>query len=183
MAESIYSIDVKKNDGTHATLAEHKGEVLLIVNVASKCGLTPQYTALEQAHERFAKKGLAILGFPANDFLGQEPGTDAEIKEFCESKYKVQFPIYGKISVVGEAQHPLYKALTAARPTPETTGGDMREKLAGYGHVSKHESDVLWNFEKFLVSRKGEVVARFLPDVTPDDPRLVKAIEAELAKS
>ena len=183
MTDSLYGIDVKKNDGTSATLAEHQGDVLLIVNVASKCGLTPQYEALEKTYEKYEKQGLKILGFPANNFGAQEPGTDEEIKTFCDSKFGVKFPLYAKISVKGDDEHPLYKALTAAKPKAEETGNEFETKLAGYGVKREKADDIMWNFEKFLVSRKGEVVARFQPDVTPDDPRLVKALEAELAKS
>ncbi len=184
MSESLYDIPVKNIDGSAASLGDHKGKVLLVVNVASKCGLTPQYTALEKIYEQFKGKGLEVLGFPANNFGAQEPGTEAEIKEFCTSKFDVKFPLFSKLSVVGEDQHPLYKALTHAKPTPEDTGDDFKKKLAGYGvPPKKNESDITWNFEKFVVDRHGKVVARFNPDVTPDDPRLLKTIEAELAKN
>jgi glutathione peroxidase len=183
MSESVYEIPVKNIDGSAASLADHKGKVLLVVNVASKCGLTPQYTALEKVYETYKDKGLEVLGFPANNFMGQEPGSEAEIKEFCTSKYDVKFPLFSKISVVGEDQHPLYKALTTAQPKAEDTGDDFRKKLAGYGSVPKQENDVLWNFEKFVIDRHGKVVARFNPDVTPDDPRLTKVLEAEIAKA
>ncbi len=183
MSESVYEIPVKNIDGSAASLADHKGKVLLVVNVASKCGLTPQYTALEKLYESYKGKGLEVLGFPANNFGGQEPGTEAEIKEFCSTKYDVKFPLFSKISVAGDDQHPLYKALIDAQPKAENTGNEFKEKLAGYGRVPKTESEILWNFEKFVVDRHGKVVARFNPDVTPDDPRLTKVLDAELAKS
>ncbi|HVY85082.1 MAG TPA: glutathione peroxidase [Caulobacterales bacterium] len=178
---ALDAIPLQRIDGAPDTLAAHRGKVLLIVNVASKCGLTPQYEGLEKLFEDKRAQGLEVLGFPANNFKGQEPGTNEEIAAFCDSTYKVQFPMFAKISVVGEDQHPLYAALTAAKP--EATGeGPMRERLAGYKIDTAPPPNVLWNFEKFLVGRNGAVVARFSPDVTPDDPRLVAAINAELAK-
>lgn len=181
MAAALYDIPVKKIDGAAGTLSPYKGKVLLVVNVASKCGLTPQYTALEKLYQSKRAAGLEILGFPANNFKGQEPGTDAEIQSFCSTSYDVHFPLFSKISVLGGDQHPLYKQLTAAQPSA-TGEGPMRERLKGYGIETSQGNDVLWNFEKFLVSRDGKVVGRFAPDVTPDDPRLVAAIDAELAK-
>lgn len=175
----IADIPLKTIDGGEDTLAAHRGKVLLVVNVASKCGLTPQYEGLEQLFKDKKDAGLEVLGFPANNFMGQEPGTDDEIQSFCSMNFGVSFPLYSKISVVGEDQHPLYAALTAAQP--DATGeGPMREKLKGYG-VNATPPDVLWNFEKFLVSRSGEVVARFAPDVPPTDPRLLEAVDAQLA--
>lgn len=167
-------------DGSTDTLASHAGEVVLVVNVASQCGLTPQYAGLQQLFVDHRDAGFIILAFPANDFGAQEPGTDAEIAEFCSSQYAVTFPVLSKISVVGEDQHPLYGALTAAVPTAD--GKDaMREGLRGHGMTPTEDPDVLWNFEKFLVARDGRVVARFAPAVAPDDPTLVAAIESELA--
>jgi glutathione peroxidase len=178
---ALYDIPVKHIDGTDATLAEHKGEVLLIVNVASKCGLTPQYDALEKVYETYHDKRFAVLGFPANDFAGQEPGTNEEIQTFCSTKFNVTFPLYEKIAVTGDAQHPLYAHLTNAVPAAEGTA-DFRKKLTGYGMTPAPEPAVLWNFEKFLVNRSGDVVRRFSPDTPPDDPKVTAAIEAELAK-
>ena len=184
MSESLYDIPVKNIDGSAASLGNHKGKVLLVVNVASKCGLTPQYTALEKLYEAHKDKGLEVLGFPANNFGAQEPGTEAEIKEFCTSKFDVKFPLFSKISVNGADRHPLYDALTGAQPKAADTGDDFKKKLAEYGvPPAKNPSDITWNFEKFIVDRHGKVVARFNPDVTPDDPRLLKALEAELAKN
>ena len=182
MTVSLYDIPLRQIDGSISRLAEYRGNVLLVVNVASKCGLTPQYTGLESLYQDKQAKGLQVLGFPANNFKGQEPGSDSEIANFCSTNYDVHFPLFSKISVLGEDQHPLYTLLTAAQPAA-IGDGPFRERLKGYGVSSENPADVLWNFEKFLVSRKGEVVARFAPDVDADDPRLVSAIDAELAKS
>jgi len=179
---SIQDIPLKRIDGSNDTLAAHKGKVLLIVNVASKCGLTPQYGGLEALYQGKRALGLEVLGFPANDFKGQEPGSEAEISSFCSLNYDVKFPLYSKISVLGEAQHPLYAALTAAKP--DAIGdGPFREQLTQYGVHPERKEDVLWNFEKFLIGRNGDVVGRFAPDVTADDPRLMAAIDDELAKA
>lgn len=179
---AIHDIPLKRIDGSDDTLAAHRGKVLLVVNVASKCGLTPQYAGLEALYQGRREQGLEVLGFPANDFKGQEPGTNAEISAFCSLNYDVKFPLYSKISVLGEGQHPLYAALTAAQP--DATGdGPFREKLVQYGVQPASRQDVLWNFEKFLIGRNGDVVGRFAPDVAADDPRLVAAIDAELAKA
>ena len=179
---AIQDIPLKRIDGSGDTLGAHKGKVLLVVNVASKCGLTPQYTGLEALYQDKRAQGLEVLGFPANNFKGQEPGSEAEISAFCSLNYDVKFPLYSKISVLGEDQHPLYAALTAAQP--DATGdGPFREKLTQYGVHPDRKEDVLWNFEKFLIGRNGKVVGRFAPDVTADDPRLVAAIAAELAKA
>jgi len=181
MTESLHDIPFKQMDGAQRTLADYRGQVLLLVNVASKCGLTPQYAGLETLYQEKRARGLAILGFPANDFAGQEPGTDSEIASFCQLSYDVHFPIFSKISVAGAGRHPLYAGLIAAQP--EAIGdGPFRERLKGYGIETKNPADVLWNFEKFLVSRSGDVVGRFAPDVAADDPRLVAAIDAELAR-
>ena len=177
----LSDIALTRIDGSDATLAAYRGKVLLVVNVASKCGLTPQYEGLEKLYQARRAQGLEILGFPANDFKGQEPGTDAEIQQFCTLNYDVHFPLFSKISVVGPDRHPLYAALTRAQPAA-IGDGPFRERLKGYGIAPGAPDDVLWNFEKFLVSRAGEVVARFAPDVAADDPRLVQAIDAELAK-
>jgi glutathione peroxidase len=178
---SLYEIPVTRIDGTKGSLEPFRGKVALLVNVASACGLTPQYEGLEKAYEAYRDRGFAVLGFPANEFGAQEPGSNEEIQSFCSTKFGVQFPMFEKIVVKGPETHPLYQHLVAARPSAEGAAG-MRAKLAGYGIPVENETDVLWNFEKFLVSRTGEVVARFSPDVTPDDPRLTSAIEAELAK-
>jgi glutathione peroxidase len=180
MTSALQDIPLKRIDGRDTSLAAFRGKVLLIVNVASECGLTPQYEGLEKLHRAKHEQGLEVLGFPANDFGGQEPGTDAEIGAFCSSKFDVRFPLFSKISVLGDGKHPLYVALTAAQPAA-TGDGPFRERLKGYGIESTDRTAVLWNFEKFLVGRNGDVVARFAPDVTAEDPRLLAAIDAALA--
>jgi glutathione peroxidase len=154
---------MKRLDGTEQDLGAYRGQVLLLVNVASKCGLTPQYDGLEALYERYRPKGFAVLGFPANDFAGQEPGSDAEIASFCRTNYGVQFPLFSKITVKGAGQHPLYEKLTSL---PAPIGGDVQ-----------------WNFQKYLVDRRGEVVAKFDPRTAPDDPGLVAKIEELLGQS
>ena len=159
---SLYDIPLKTLHGEPATLAEHKGKALLLVNVASKCGLTPQYTGLEQLHEAYADRGFSVLGFPCNQFGGQEPGGAEEIETFCSMTYGVTFPLYEKVEVNGDDRHPLFDELTATADAEGKAG------------------DISWNFEKFLVSPEGEVVARFNPTVTPSAPEVVSAIEANL---
>jgi glutathione peroxidase len=149
-------------DGNPGSLGEHAGKALLLVNVASKCGLTPQYTGLEQLQETYGERGFTVLGFPCNQFGGQEPGSPEEIATFCSATYGVTFPMYEKIDVNGSARHPLYEQLTAV-PDADGTAGDIQ-----------------WNFEKFLVSPSGEVVGRFRPRTEPQDPELVAAVEAQL---
>lgn len=159
---ALYDIPLKTLDGNDATLGELKGKALLVVNVASKCGLTPQYEGLEELHRKYAERGFSVVGFPSNQFKGQEPGTSEEIKEFCSMTYGITFPIYEKIEVNGENRHPVYEILTEV-PDAEGTAGDIR-----------------WNFEKFVLSPDGEVVARFGPLVAPDDENLIRTIEAQL---
>jgi glutathione peroxidase len=178
---SIYDIPVKTIQGQDTTLNVYQGKVLLIVNVASKCGLTPQYEGLQKLYAAKENKDLEILGFPSNDFLAQEPDPEAKIQEFCSTTYQIDFPLFAKIPVVGENKHPLYAALTQA--IPERIGeGPWWQDLVEYGLTPNNPPEILWNFEKFLVNKQGEVVARFAPDITADDPRIVKAIEIELAK-
>ena len=178
----IYDIPLKRIDGQPTTLDAFKGKVLLAVNVASKCGLTPQYEGLEALYRAKSGEGLEILGFPANNFLAQEPGTDEDIADFCSITYDVTFPMFSKISVVGADKHPLYEAFTTAQPDA-VSAGPMRERLEKFGIPVSPEGEVLWNFEKFLISKTGRIVERFAPDVTADDPRLVAAIDRELTKS
>jgi glutathione peroxidase len=178
---TIQDIPLETITGEPATLGGYRGQVLLVVNVASKCGLTPQYEALERLHERFREQGFSVLGFPANDFLDQEPGTNEEIAEFCATTFGVQFPMFAKLAVTGADRHPLYRELTAAIPRAEGDPDVMRERLRGYGIPVTDEPEVLWNFEKFLVSRAGDVVGRFAPDVTPDDELVTSAVERELS--
>jgi len=182
MANEIYEIPVKKIDGTETNLSEFKNKVLLVVNVASECGLTPQYEGLQKLYSKYKDKGFEILAFPANNFMEQEPGTNAEIAQFCETNYNVKFPLFSKISVKGENQHPLYKYLTETKPKTDVNDGVLEENLAGYGHKRLTEAEVLWNFEKFLIAKNGTIAARFAPDVTAEDSRLVEKIENELVK-
>jgi glutathione peroxidase len=158
----IYDADVQALDGSPADLSDYEGKALLIVNVASQCGLTPQYAGLQQLHEQYGDRGFAVLGFPCNQFGAQEPGTSDEIKTFCETNYGVTFPMFSKIEVNGDGRHALYDQLTAVEDAEGQAG------------------DVQWNFEKFLIAPDGEIVARFRPMVTPEDPALVGAIEEQL---
>ena len=184
MSASILDIPIKKITGEDTSLAEFNGHVLLVVNVASKCGLTPQYEGLEKIYEQYKGQGLVVAGFPANDFKAQEPGTNEEIQTFCTTNFGVKFPLFEKITVVGPEKHPLYKALIAAQPKAVSVSEvPWRDKLKGYGIEANAEPELLWNFEKLLVSRSGEVVERFAPDTQPDAPELRAAIESELAKS
>ena len=181
MSNSVYGIPVNTITGQKTDLNQYAGKVLLVVNTASKCGLTPQYEGLEKLYQQKKQQGFEILGFPANNFNGQEPGSDDEINSFCSLNYDVSFPLFSKISVNGNDQHPLYARLIEAQP--QTTGdGPMRDKLKSFGIEHSNAPEVLWNFEKFLINKKGEVVARFAPDITADDARIVAAIDAELAK-
>ena len=183
MAALVYDIPVRKITGADASLAEFKGKVLLVVNVASKCGLTKQYDGLEKLYEKYRDQGLVIAGFPANDFAGQEPGTNEEIQNFCSTTFNVQFPLFDKITVVGAQKHPLYATLIQEQPTAASSSEvPFREKLKGYGMTPNPEPEILWNFEKFLVSRSGDVVKRFSPDTLPDAPELIAAIKEELGK-
>ncbi|MBB3813265.1 glutathione peroxidase [Xanthomonas arboricola] len=182
MSQTLYDIPVARIDGEPATLADYRGKVLLVVNVASKCGLTPQYESLEALYRDKQAQGLEVLGFPANDFKGQEPDSEAEIAQFCQLTYDVTFPMFSKIAVTGAEIHPLYQQLTSAQP--QATGdGPMREKLAGYGIAPNPAPGVLWNFEKFLIGRDGQVIDRFAPDVPADDARLRAAVDAALASA
>lgn len=159
---SIYDFTLKDLDGKEVNLGSFRGKVLMIVNVASKCGFTPQYEQLEAIYKRYKDQGFVVLGFPANNFMGQEPGTDAEIKEFCTTKYGVTFPMFAKISVTGADQHPLYRYLTHKSTNPEFSG------------------DITWNFNKFLVDRSGKIVARFGSKEKPDAGNVTAAIEKAL---
>ncbi len=182
MAHDLASIPLTRLDGSADALANHAGKVLLVVNVASKCGLTPQYEGLEALYQAKADSGLEVLGFPANDFGAQEPGTHEEIAEFCKLNYGVSFPLFAKADVTGPDKQPLYAALTQALPVKQGPAEEFRERLKGYGMTPTQDPEVLWNFEKFLIARDGTVAARFAPGVTPDDPALLAAVEAELAK-
>ena len=183
--QSLFDVPLTTIKGDAATLADYKGRVLLIVNVASKCGLTPQYTGLEDLYNQFKDQGLVVLGFPANDFAGQEPGTNQEIAQFCSTEYPVSLPLFSKISVAGPQKHPLYQQLTSAEPTRIANNDELRSHLAEYAEENNLPGpnalpEVLWNFEKFVIDREGKVVARFNPDVTAEDPQLISTIEEAL---
>ena len=183
MQQDILNTAVTTLDGEETTLERYQGNVLLVVNVASKCGLTPQYEQLEALQQRQEAKGFSVLGFPCNQFLGQEPGSAEEIKTFCSTTYGVTFPMFAKIDVNGEQRHPLYQKLVAAAPdaiAPEGSG--FYERMASKGRAPQTPGDILWNFEKFLIGRDGQIIQRFSPDMTPDDPTLVAAIERALAQ-
>jgi glutathione peroxidase len=161
--KSIYDFTLNSIDGQPVPLSAYKGKVLLLVNVASRCGYTPQYAALQSLYEKYKQRGLVIVGIPANNFGSQEPGSNAEIKTFCSAKYHVTFPMMSKISVQGGDQAPLYQFLTDKTAHPQTGG------------------DVQWNFTKFLVASDGHILARFEPDVTPDSPQMTSAVEKALS--
>ena len=179
MTTAVTDIPIETIDGKPASLGDYAGKVALVVNVASKCGLTPQYEGLEALYRDYRDRGLVVLGFPANDFGAQEPGTNEEIASFCTTKFAVDFPMFAKISVVGPEKHPLYKALTEAQPHAQGDG-PFRERLKGYGMTPNPAPEVLWNFEKFVVGKDGAIVARFAPNTAPNDPALIGAIEAAL---
>lgn len=175
---SIQNIPFKRATGEAATLSEYKGKVVLVVNVASKCGLTPQYEALEKLYRKYSDKGFTIIGFPANNFLAQEPGTDDEIQQFCKLSYDVTFPVMGKISVKGEDKHPLYTALMQMQPkAQQVAGSTLAQKLEQHGQTPESDSGILWNFEKFLLDKEGKVAARFAPDMAPDSVEITEAID------
>lgn len=160
--KSLYEFQMNDIDGNPVKLETYNGKVLLLVNVASKCGLTPQYEGLQALYTRYNDRGFEVLGFPANNFLGQEPGSNEEIKQFCSLKYNVTFPLFEKISVKGKDQHPLYAYLTSETTNPEFAG------------------EISWNFNKFLVDRTGKVIARFGSKTKPGDPEVIEAIETAL---
>jgi glutathione peroxidase len=178
---ALQGIPLLTISGEPASLADFHGRVLLVVNVASGCGFTPQYAGLERLHEELADDGFSVLGFPANDFAGQEPGTNEEIAEFCTTTYGVRFPMFAKLVATGPERHPLYGALTTALPDAVGDKAAFRDALRKGGIPATDDPEVIWNFEKFLVSRDGRVAGRFTPDVTPEDPRLLAAVRRELA--
>ncbi len=161
-ASNVLEFTMNSIDGQATPLANYKGKVIMIVNVASRCGYTPQYTQLEAVYEKYKDKGFVILGFPANNFMGQEPGSNEEIKTFCSTKYNVTFPLFSKISVKGDDKAPLYQFLTDKTANPSTGG------------------DIGWNFTKFLVDRNGKIIQRFDSKVKPDAPEVVSSIESAL---
>lgn len=183
MSNPIYAIPLQTIENQSTTLNAYAGKVLLVVNVASECGLTKQYEGLEKLYETWREQGFAILGFPSNEFFGQEPGSNEEILAFCRGTFGVQFPMFAKIEVNGEGRHPLYRELIAAQPeavAPEGSG--FLERMSSKGRAPKHTGDILWNFEKFLIGRDGQVIQRFSPDMTPEDPLVSEAIKQALAK-
>jgi glutathione peroxidase len=177
--QTMGAIALSRPDGSQATLSDYAGKVVLVVNVASKCGLTPQYAGLEQLYREQAAQGLEILGFPSGNFREQEFDTDSEIGQFCQHNYGVSFPVMSKVSVAGDDQHPLYASLT--NTLREAAGADEFRVM-----MAKHQVDVadapgvMWNFEKFLVNRRGKLVGRFAPHIAADDPRLIAAIDGAL---
>ena len=180
-ATTLQDIPLQRIDGQPASLAEYQGKVLLLVNVASKCGLTPQYEGLERLYQQFRGAGLEVLGFPCNDFGAQEPGTEGEIASFCALNYGVSFPMFSKLNTNSPPRHPLYAALIAAQPQAQGSGDSrLRDTLEKHGLLPKAPTDVMWNFEKFLIGRDGQVLGRFAPDVVPEAPALVAAITSAL---
>lgn len=161
-AKSVHEFTMKDIDGKDVKLSDYSGRVLMLVNTASQCGLTPQYKGLQAIYQKYQAQGFTILAFPANNFGGQEPGSNAEIKEFCTMRYKVTFPVFAKISVKGDDQHPMFRFLTSKETNPQFGG------------------DIMWNFNKFLVSKSGEIIARFEPRVDPESPEVAAAIEGAL---
>lgn len=183
MSTSIYDIPVRRITGEETNLGEFRGKVLLIVNVASKCGLTKQYEGLEKLYRDYRDRGLVVAGFPANDFKAQEPGSNADIQNFCTMNFGVDFPMFEKITVVGDGKHPLYRELISAQPSTVNSKESWAKHLNGYGIETNPEPEILWNFEKFVVGRDGKVTARFSPDTVAGDPALVGVVEKELAKA
>ncbi len=182
MQNTLFDTEVTTIDGEVTSLKAYAGKVLLIVNVASQCGLTPQYEQLENLQKTWQEQGFTVLGFPCNQFLGQEPGSEEEIKTWCSTTWGVTFPMFSKIDVNGEARHPLYHQLIEAAPTavaPADSG--FYARMASKGRAPLYPDDILWNFEKFLVGRDGQVLQRFSPDMTPEDPVLVQRIKTALA--
>ena len=185
MALDIYTSPVTRIDGAVGSMADYRGQVLLVVNVASQCGLTPQYEALETLQRTFSSRGFNVLGFPSNDFAAQEPGSDQEIQKFCTGNFGATFPMFSKVQVVGREKHPLYAEMTEQQPS--SIGGEGKAELRAHleeflGGPANSEPEVLWNFEKFLISKNGSVVARFSPDTLPDAAQVTVAIEQELGR-
>ncbi|WP_145519186.1 glutathione peroxidase [Yersinia mollaretii] len=183
MSNPIYSIPVNTIDHQSVQLEKYKGSVLLVVNVASQCGLTKQYEGLENLYKTYHEQGFEVLGFPSNEFAGQEPGSDEEIQAFCRGTFGVEFPMFSKIEVNGPQRHPLYQQLIAAKSVAvKPEGSEFYQRLASKGREPKQPGDILWNFEKFLIGRDGVVLERFAPDMTPEDPILVAAITQALGR-
>lgn len=183
MTQAIYDIPLTTIDNRQTTLQAYQGDVLLVVNVASECGLTKQYAGLEKLYETYRQQGLTVLGFPCNQFLAQEPGSNEQIQAFCRTNFGVQFPLFSKIEVNGANRHPLYQALIAAQPTAlAPQGSEFMARRISKDQGPKQPGDILWNFEKFLIGRDGQVIQRFAPDMTPEDPLLTAAVEQALSR-
>lgn len=181
---AVYDIDVTTIEGQTQALDKYRGKVLLIVNVASKCGLTKQYEQLEALYESHKQDGLEVLGFPCNQFAGQEPGSEAEIQEFCRATFGVQFPMFSKIDVNGPSRHPLYQVLIEEQPEAVTKqDGKLKALLKEKGLLNGSDNDIMWNFEKFLVSADGHVAARFAPDVEVTDENFDNKLQSLLDKA
>jgi glutathione peroxidase len=181
MTAVIYNIPVQTIENKATTLESYQGKVLLVVNVASECGLTKQYEGLENLYETYQSTGLEVLGFPCNQFLGQEPGSNEEIQSFCRGTFGVQFPLFSKIEVNGDHRHRLYQALIATKPQAiAPDGSEFMARRVSKNQGPKQSGDILWNFEKFLIGRDGNVIQRFSPDMTPEDPIIVDAIKQAL---
>jgi glutathione peroxidase len=181
---TLFEIPLKTIAGEPTTLEPFKGHVLLIVNTASKCGLTPQYEGLQNLYSTYKHCGFDVLGFPANDFAGQEPGTNQEIQKFCDTSFHVTFPMFEKVVATGPDKSTLYDALITAQPVARVADPGFRSNIRNYlstqGLSLNDPPELTWNFEKFLINRRGQVVARFAPDTLPSDPVLIQAIEREL---
>ena len=187
MAATLFDVPLHQITGEPTSLGTFRGNVVLVVNVASKCGLTPQYEGLERLYSTYRDRGFVIAGFPANDFDNQEPGSNAEIASFCSGTFGASFPMFEKIAVTGPEKNELYALLIAAQPTATPGNAGFRANLDGF-LASRNEKtlplpEILWNFEKFLIDPSGKVIARFAPDVLPEDPRIIAAIEAALPHS
>lgn len=181
MDSKVSQIEFNLANGKSTTLSEYGDKVIMVVNVASKCGLTPQYEGLERIYEKYQDKGFMVIGFPANEFAGQEPGTNEEIQQFCQGTFGVKFPVAAKLVVKGEGQHPLFQLLTEEKPVATMKpGGTLEARLREKGLLGGKAGDIMWNFEKFLLNRKGEVVERFAPDIAPEDKEVISAIESAL---
>lgn len=183
MSNAIFDLNLKKITGEETTLGAYKGSVLLVVNVASECGLTKQYEGLESIYEKWHEQGFEVLGFPCNEFGAQEPGTEEDIQSFCSTHFGVKFPMFSKIDVNGANRHPLYETLTTAHPQAvEPEGSEFYKRMESKGRGPAQPGNILWNFEKFLIGRDGTVIQRFAPDMTPEDPLVLDAIKHALAK-
>jgi len=183
MTKTIYDYTLNHIDGNPRSLKDYAGKILLIVNVASKCGLTPQYEGLEALYKKYKSQGLEVLGFPANEFLSQEPGSNEEIQNFCRSNFGVDFPMFEKIIVKGPGQHPLYRHLTETLPEGvQKPEGTLMGRLKSKNLLTGSAQDIKWNFEKFLIDKNGRPVQRFSPELEPQDPIILKAIDDLLAQ-